>query len=883
MDVINKRFNFLFILLIILLFASVVSASSDNIANSTSDDKIIKNDNSIEDNIQEKTINKQSNVLNKTKEAQTSNKHKTTTSLRTYTNGSHIIMNSTVKSSIKVNEGHVIFKLDGVTLKNKGNNIKVNVVNSRAVLAVSVSEYKALYSKSEAVYSGSDNFVNSRKQIRNTELFTHNTTTSLRTYSNATHIIMDATINSDIPVYNGYVIYKLNKKTLKNKNDNTIKVDVRDSKAVLALPISEHRRVYSNAEAVYSGSALYSKSRTLNDNTLNFKLNPRISVTANQSSYYPGENIGLKITILSDETNNFNNGKVAIKVNGVTLKDENKKSIVYRIKGDSVDVSVPVPKGLKYNHMNITVLSEGSNYNDVKSVNKINLNPLDTKIVVDNYVIDNNNDFIINANIKDKYGYNVIGKRFMDFLVDGNKVRINGKSKVYVIMNGKVDLQVPLDQYKKGSHTIQLRLRSDSAYASSSSTLYTINLREKYDSNIIIDTPQKAKADSQTKLRIYVTYDDQSIPKTVNDGNIVLKINGQSLSSKVTYGKAIISYKLPSKTGEYTITAKYEGTGDLKDSSSNKVITVTSGSISSSESAILGNKDPKNERISFTNGIPNLVYMTNYVWADEDATYTLTKSQLEEVFKQDSYSLYLNGHVSKYVAFKTANESDVYHVLKREKWNVIEKAANKVRVSSSKGTLPNTLTVNLKGKRYTYGEARAIQSTEYTCGPTAASVCTQTLRNYVNEHTLATEFHTYDYRGTYASYIDGAMRKHNMKAVYYYKNNFDSALTKVANGGYTFIFYGVNHYVSILDVSKDKSKVLVSNSYGNYDMGGGKIPNGWVTLSYMKSRFSSDSFAGLLVSLDYSLSSSTKTIVNNLYNNFGSNWNRQNTNEELNV
>ena len=115
-------------------------------------------------------------------------------------------------------------------------------------------------------------------------------------------------------------------------------------------------------------------------------------------------------------------------------------------------------------------------------------------------------------------------------------------------------------------------------------------------------------------------------------------------------------------------------------------------------SAILGNKNPTQERISFVGGIPNLVYMTNYVWADEDGTYTLTKSQLEEVFKQDSYSLYLNRYMSKYVAFKTANESNVYHVLKREKWNVIEKEVNKIRVKSAKGAIPNNITVNLKGK-----------------------------------------------------------------------------------------------------------------------------------------------------------------------------------------
>jgi len=399
--------------------------------------------------------------------------------------------------------------------------------------------------------------------------------------------------------------------------------------------------------------------------------------------------------------------------------------------------------------------------------------------------------------------------------------------------------------------------------------------------NVIIDTPLKAKNASQMNIRIYITYKNSSILKTINQGTVKVYIANQTLTSNVKYGKAIISHKLPSKLGNYTIIANYIINNLTY--SSQKNIELTSKEISSSESAILGNKDPKTEQIKLTNGIPNLVYMTNYVWADEDGTYTLTKSQIEEVFKQDSYSLYLNKYMSKYVAFKTLNESNIYHVLKREKWNVIEKAINKIRVKTAKGTTPNNITVNLKGKEYTYGEARAIQSTEYTCGPTATSVCTQTLRNYVNEHTLAVEFKTYTYTGTYAKYITPALKKHNMTAEYIYKNTFDSALTNLSNGGCTIVFYGVNHYVSIIDISKDKTKVLVSNSYGNYSLGGGKIPNGWVNVSLMKKRFAKDSFAGLLVKLNYSLSSSTKTNVNNLYNNFGSAWSRKNTKEELNV
>lgn len=816
------------------------------------------------------------------KTSQTS-KHKTTSSLNTYTNGSHIILNSTVKSDIKVNSGYVIYKLNGVTIKKNNESVKVNVVNSKASLSLPVSDYKGIYSTSEVVYSGSDEFNQSRKLINNTNLTKHSTTTSLNTYTENSHLIMKVTVKSDIPVYNGYVIFKLNQLTIKNSDNIVYKVNVYNSTATLTLPLANYRRIIYNQEAVYSGGNIYGYSRSFVNNTLNLRLNPMINVVANQSSYYPGDKIALTITLSDSETKNFDNGRVLFKLNGITLKDKNNNPVIYRIKGNNVTANISIPKGLKYNHINVTVVSDGFNYNTVRSLNKISLKPLNTYITVNSFYIDNNNYCIVDAIIKDKDDENVIGSTYMDFLVDNNKLRIDNVSKVYKISNGQINLKVPLDQYSKRIHTLQIKTRTDYAYNSSSSKVYERNITEKYQTKIIIDTPQKAKNASQTNIRIYVTYANASILKTVNQGKIILKINGNTATSKVSYGKAIISYQLPSKVGTYSISANYEGAGNLRDSYNSKNIILTSGGISSSESAILGNKDPTKESIALVGGVPNLIYMNNYVWADEDGTYTLTKSQLEEVFKRDSYSLYLNNYMSKYVAFKTANESNIYHVLKREKWNVIEKAVNKIRVKSAKGTTPNNITVNLKGKSYTYSEVRAIQSTEYTCGPTAASVCTQTLRNYVNEYTLATEFKTYINTGTYARYINPALNNHNMTAVYYYKNTFENALDKVASGGYTFIFYGVNHYVSIIDVSKDKTKVLVSNSYGNYSLGGGKIPNGWVSVSTMKNKFSSDSFAGLLVSLKYSLSSSTKTSVNNYYNNFGTKWVRQNTNEELNV
>jgi len=710
----------------------------------------------------------------------------------------------------------------------------------------------------------------------------HITNTVLKTTTNGSHIIMNVSVYSDIIVNGGYVIFKLNGVTLKNASDEKIKIYVHNSSAVLNLSTDQYRKVYWGSEAVYSGSSTFNASRSTQNISINTRITPEIKVTTDKKEYNPGDTVKLNITLSSSQANIFS-GIIIFKINGETLRNEAGTTYILKFFGNNTIMNYTIPLGLKANNLTITTVSEGSRYNKIQTNNTISLKPLNTYLNIKNFTVNSDNYCVINATITDAYGRMVVGKTFVDVFVNGNKLFVDNKTKVYTIYNGSLNIRLPMYKYPFGNYTIKLVTRDSNCYNSASSRVYNINIIQKYPTKVIIDTPAMVKNGSILSVRVYVTYKDNNILKTVNDGNVSVVINNQKYDAYVVNGKAIMSYNVPSQNKVYTINATYIGEGEHKDSSATKNITVTHNSISAAQSSILGEKDPQTTSISLTNGIPNLVYMTNYVWGDENATYTLTRSQIQEVLQQDSYSLYLNKHLSKYVAFKTSDEPYLYHVLKREKWNVIEKTLNKYFVEKNTMTIPETLTVSLKGKSYTYSEARDIQDTSYTCGPTATSVCTQTLKNYVNEDTLAVDFKTYKYRGTYASNIPPAMKKYNISAVYFYKNSFDTQLSKLAQGGCTLVFYGVNHYVSILDISPDKTKVLVSNSYGNYSLGGGKIPNGLVSVSLMKNRFSSDSFGGLVVTLDYTLSSATKTMVNYLYNNFGSNWIRQNINEELNT
>ena len=271
-----------------------------------------------------------------------------------------------------------------------------------------------------------------------------------------------------------------------------------------------------------------------------------------------------------------------------------------------------------------------------------------------------------------------------------------------------------------------------------------------------------------------------------------------------------------------------------------------------------------------------------YVLADGNAKYTLLKDQYREVIKRDSYCLFMKNKMTKYVFFKTKAQPKYLHLIVREKWNVIERAINtRIVLMNKYNYAPVQITVDLKGKSYTYSEVRDEQDTGYTCGPTSCSMCTQVLRNYVNEWHLGLDAGTNSYDGSSTSGLKRALEKYNMKCTYYYKSTYYSkAIAELKKGGCALIFHTWSHYVAILDISKDGKKVLVGNPSGDYDHGSHDIPTNWLSVDYMYNQFNDYDTSSLIVKLNYSLSQATKNKINTFYSNMGS-WTRSNTNERL--
>lgn len=525
-----------------------------------------------------------------------------------------------------------------------------------------------------------------------------------------------------------------------------------------------------------------------------------------------------------------------IKSENLIVKLNNK---VYLLKTNSKGVA-KLKINLPANTYKLTISFEGDKNNTSisKSFN-IKVYKLKTKITPSaNFVVKGK---VLYFFLLDSYGNRISGK----------KITVKFKGKTYskkTNSNGRVGLKInqPIKKY-----TVSLKFKGDNQFKSSSK-----------------------------KLKVYVTKS-----RSIKIGNTKLLSNGYLRAYLKVNGKAV-SKKVTLFIGNKKLTKKSNSEGIVvfkpKVNPNNYNVKVKIGKYYSAKNlkCYEGNvKDPLSVAVPYKKGKPDIDLMPgNYVMGDGNAKYTLKSSQYKEVLKRDSHCLFLNNKLTKYTFFKTKNHPKLNHIIKREKWNVIEREIYKKLIKKNKhGYWPGKITVSLKNKAYVYPEVRDPQNTGYTCGPTSASVCSQVLKNYLCEKYLAKHSGTTKRDGTSCYGMIMSLSKKNFVCEYFHKSTFNHALKELKKGGAALIFHADNHYVAIIDISDNGKHVLVSNSYGTYD----GIPTKWVKVSFMKSKFSPLWDDSLIVRLKYKLSNQYTNSINSYYTSFGANWHKHNTHQSI--
>ncbi len=271
-----------------------------------------------------------------------------------------------------VNDGRVVFKLNGVTIKDEeGNQIYADVVNGIATMDYTITNNVGTYNIS-ATYSG-NNYYNGSKTDDTAKLTVVNGSADLKitplqsVILSGDTITLTAVVSNDGRVVNGgIVIFKLNGVTLKNADGGNLNATVVNGVASVdyTIPVDYSAKDYV-LTAVYSAK----NYERLEDNTTITLTRSNITTTLEPVIIPQGTDANIKVVLYDQNGNQLERStKVAVKVNGKTLANTNTTNGV-------LDITIPTAD-FKNPYYNLTIVfGENSAYNELRINSVIVVDP----------------------------------------------------------------------------------------------------------------------------------------------------------------------------------------------------------------------------------------------------------------------------------------------------------------------------------------------------------------------------------------------------------------------------------------------------------------------------------------------------------------------------
>ena len=207
------------------------------------------------------------------------------------------------------------------------------------------------------------------------------------------------------PVNGGKLIFKVNGVTVRDENGKVLTAIVKDGVASIDATVGKTWTTGSTLEAVYAGTTDAYNSARFSDDTV-FTISKAVvdvTVSVDKTSVVAGETIEIT-AIITHNGKLVNNGRIIIKVNGITVKDENNKVVYVTVVNGVAKFNYTVPENWKLGDRNIVVIYDNSAYN--RSEGNTNFT-----IVKDNVTIDitpvvttrNNTETQVSAQIKNSF------------------------------------------------------------------------------------------------------------------------------------------------------------------------------------------------------------------------------------------------------------------------------------------------------------------------------------------------------------------------------------------------------------------------------------------------------------------------------------------------
>ncbi len=250
-----------------------------------------------------------------------------------------------------VDKGYVIYKINGITLTDASGLIKSNIRNKTITLDYQLPKNFNIKDYTlEVIYSGNPNNYN---VSRNSTKFTIVKTSSVltvtcdkKTAKMDEKVKFTARINSDYKINEGVMIFKVNGVTVKDKNNKAIVVNVTDNTATVTFTIPDGWSAKPvKVTAVYSNKNF---DRLENDTYFNItKTTPKFNIS---SVKLTTNSIRVKGKLV-DSYGHYVSGvnTIVIKINSLTIKNENNKPQVFVVSNGVIDIDYTLLFTLKKN------------------------------------------------------------------------------------------------------------------------------------------------------------------------------------------------------------------------------------------------------------------------------------------------------------------------------------------------------------------------------------------------------------------------------------------------------------------------------------------------------------------------------------------------------
>ncbi len=373
-------------------------------------------------------------------------------------------------------------------------------------------------------------------------------------------------------------------------NGNTVGiVDVKDGQASLeyTIPYNWINPTYT-LMAVYGSSTEYETSS--NNSVISLYSYTKTDIEVTNITATAGDKITLTAKVTTDDNKNVNYGKVAFKINNITVGYANVTNgtaqLVYQIPSTWTDSKYDI--SVVYGETGVYKAASESGILTLNQNNLKTASATSTKVSVTSFSANAGSTVTINATVKTTGGSNVKSGK-VAFKINGNTIGYSNVS------NGKVSYKykIPLT-WTDQSYTITVVYGGNSDYQKSTGT-GKLSLKDISSTTTLSNIT--SNAGKTITLQAKITASNNA---TVNGGKVSFKINGKTIGTvKVSNGVAKLSYTIPSSYSNptYSITAVYGGSGALK--SSTKTATLTLNNVVKTSVKVTGISDYSGNTVTF--------------------------------------------------------------------------------------------------------------------------------------------------------------------------------------------------------------------------------------------------------------------------------------------